>query len=34
MMNTYYDTPKSVSFEVQQSMKISYEAMIEQTLNV
>ena len=26
MMNTHYDTPKSVSFEVQQSMKTSYEA--------
>ena len=34
MMKTHYDTPKSVSFEVQQSMKKSYEAMSEQTNNV
>ena len=34
MMNTHYDTHKRVSFEVQQSMKASYEAMSEQTINV
>ena len=31
---THYATPKSVSFEVQESMKTSYEAMSEQTINV
>ena len=31
-MKTHFDTSKSVSFEVQQSMKQSYEAMSEQTL--
>ena len=34
MMKTYYDTSENVSFEVQQSMKTSYEAMSEQTNNV
>ena len=34
MMKTHYDTPKNVSFEAQQSMKISYEAVSEQTTNV
>ena len=33
-MKTHYDTPKNVSFKVQQSMKISYEAVSEQTTNV
>ena len=31
---THYVTPKSVSFEVEQSMKTSYEALIEQTINI
>ena len=31
---THYVTPKSVNFEVQQSMKTSYEAMNEQTINI
>ena len=31
MMKTHYDTHKSVSFEVQHSMKTSYEAMSKQT---
>ena len=34
MMKTHFDTPKSVSFEVPQSMKTSYEAVSEQTTNV
>ena len=34
MMKTHYHTPKSVNFEVQQSMKTSYEAMNEQTINI
>ena len=34
MMKMHYDTPKSVSFEVQESMKISYEAVGELTTNV
>ena len=34
MMKTYYDTPENVRFEVQQSMKTSYEAKNEQTINV
>ena len=34
MIKTHYDTPKCVSLEVQQSMKTSYEAVNEQTLNV
>ena len=33
MMIAHYATPKSVSFEVQQSMKKQYEAMREQTIN-
>ena len=33
-MKTHYGAPKSVSFEVQQSMKTKYEAMILQTNNV
>ena len=32
-MKTHYDTPKNESFEFQQSMKTSYEAMSEQTTN-
>ena len=34
MMKINCDTPKSVSFEVQQSLKISCEALSEQTINV
>ena len=34
MMKMHYVTPKNVSFEVQQSMKTSYEAKGEQTINV
>ena len=34
MMITHYAAPKSVSFEVQQPMKTSYEGMSEQTINV
>ena len=34
MMKTYSVTPKSVSFEVQQSMKTSYKIMSEQTIIV
>ena len=34
MMETQYDTPKSISFEVQQSLKTSYEAVSAQTTNV
>ena len=34
MMKTQYDTPKSVSFEVQRSWTTSYEAVSEQTTNV
>ena len=34
MMTTHYDTPKNVSFELQQSMKTSYEAMCEQIISV
>ena len=34
IMITRYATPKNVSFEVQQSMKTSYEAMSEQTIDV
>ena len=34
MMKTHYDTPENVSFEVQQFMKTSYEAISEQTINV
>ena len=34
MMKTHYDIPKTVSFEVQQSMKTSYEAMSEHTIKV
>ena len=34
MMIKHYATPESESFEVQQSMKILYEAMSEQTINV
>ena len=34
MMKTHCDTPENVSFEVQQSMKVSYKAMSEQTINV
>ena len=34
MMKTHYGTPKSISFEVQQSIKTSFEAMSEQTINV
>ena len=30
----HYDSPENVSFEVQLSMKTSYEAMSEQTINV
>ena len=33
-MNTHYDTPKSVSFKAQHSLKTSYEAMSEQTINI
>ena len=33
-MIKHYATPKSISFEVQESMKTSYEAMSEQTINV
>ena len=29
-IETHYDTPKSVTFEIQQSMKTSYETMSEQ----
>ena len=32
MMKTHYNTSKSVSFEVHQSIKASYEAMSEQTM--
>ena len=34
MIKTLCDTPKSVSYEVQQSMKTSHEAISEQTINV
>ena len=34
MIKTHYSTPKSGSFEVQQSMKTSFEGMSEQTINV
>ena len=34
MMKTHNVTPKSVSFEVQQSMKTPYEAMNEHIFNV
>ena len=34
IMKTHYDTPKSVCFEVQQSMKTSCEAINEHTINV
>ena len=34
MMKTHYDTHKSVSFELQQSMKTSNEAVSEHTTNV
>ena len=31
MKKTYYVTPKSVNFEVQQSTKTPYEALFEKT---
>ena len=31
---THHDKPKTISFEVQQYMKTSYEAVSEQTTNV
>ena len=34
MMKIHYVTPKIVSFQVQQSMKTSYEAMIELNIDV
>ena len=34
LIETHYVTPKSVSFEIQQSMKTSYEAMSEHTTTV
>ena len=33
-MKTHYDTPKSVSFDYQNSMEITDEAMSEETINV
>ena len=34
MMKSHYDTHKSLSYEVQQSIKTLYEVMSEQTINV
>ena len=34
LMKTHYDTPENVSYEVQQSMKTSFEVMSELNINV